>query len=190
MGDRAPTNPLLWVTGAGPGEQEKAARNHTHEKVGGTWKRMRRWAIRQLGDETQAEEVLQEAVYTVARASHVSSIMRPDAYVAKAVARQLDRFLAKDELMDFVGTADDVESVMGVPEKDWVKELDDRVFMEEFLAAMDEESRVICHKWLRGDEWKEIAGDVGCSVQHAKDKLRNAIGSTKKRLLGPGSTRP
>ena len=92
--------------------------------------------------------------------------------------------------MDFVGSADDVESVMGIPEKDWVKELDDRLFMEEFLAAMDEESRVICHKWLRGDEWKEIAGDVGCSVQHAKDKLRNAIGSTKKRLLVPGSTKP
>ena len=39
-----------------------------------------------------------------------------------------------------------------------MKELEDRVFMEEFLAAMDEESRAICHQWLRGDEWKEIAG--------------------------------
>ena len=71
-----------------------------------------------------------------------------------------------------------------------VNDLEDRVFIQEFLAAMDEESRVICHKWLRGDEWKEIASDAGCSVQHAKDKLRYAIESTKKRLLGPGSSRP
>ena len=55
---------------------------------------------------------------------------------------------------------------------------------------MDEESRVICEMWLSGDEWKDIASDVGCSVQHAKDKLRHAIESTKKRLLGPGSSKP
>ncbi|MGO8789792.1 MAG: hypothetical protein ACLQVL_20735 [Terriglobia bacterium] len=116
--------------------------------------------------------------------------MEPHAYVAKAVARSVANILTRNEPVDFVCSADDIESVMGVPEKDWVKELDDRVFMEEFLAAMDEESRVICHKWLRGDDWKEIAGGVVCSVQYAKDKFRNALGSTKKRLLGPGSTKP
>lgn len=188
MGDRASTNPLLWVTGGGTGEKGKGFPSHTPEKLRDTWERMRRWAVRRLGDESQAEEALQEAAFRVARASHTTSIAEPDAYVAKAVARSVTKILVTEEPLDFVGTADDVETVMGAPEKDWVKELEDRVFMEEFLAAMDEESRVICHRWLRRDDWKEIAGDLGCSVQHAKDKLRHAIESTKKRLLGPGKS--
>jgi DNA-directed RNA polymerase specialized sigma24 family protein len=186
MRDQASTNPLLWVTGDAPREQAKDSAGHKHEKLKSTWQRMQRWAVRRLGDESKAEEALQEATLRVAKASHATSIVEPDAYVAKAVARSVTKFLVTEEPVDFVGTAGDVETVMGIPEKDWVKELEDRVFMEEFLAAMDEESRAICHKWLRGDEWKEIAGDLGCSVQHAKDKLRHAIESTKKRLLGPG----
>ena len=106
------------------------------------------------------------------------------------MVREVRRLVAKDELLEYAGTSHDLVAFERPPEKSWVKELEDRVFMEEFLAGMDEESRAICHKWLRGDEWKEIAGDVGCSVQHAKDKLRYAIESTKKRLLGPGSTNP
>jgi len=186
MADRASINPLPWVTGANAREHERLLTSPTHDKVAGTWKRMRNWAIRQLGSESQAEDALQEAAFSVARAGHASTILRPDAYVAKTVLRKVDEVIAQNEPVDYVGSADDVETVMGIPEKDWVKELEDHVFMEEFLAAMDDESRAICHKWLRGDEWKEIADDLGCSVQHAKDKLRRAIESTKKRLLGPG----
>ena len=57
--------------------------------------------------------------------------------------------------------------------------------MQEFLAAMDEESRVICHMWLRGDEWKEIASDLGCSVQHARDKL--SLRHRKYQEAAPGT---
>jgi len=186
MGDRASINPLLWITGGETEKGEKEFTNPAHAKLKGTWQRMRRWAVRRLRDEGQAEDALQEAAFRVARASHSSAIAQPDAYVATAVARSVTNILTEDEPLDFVGSAEDVESFMGLPKKDSAKELEDRIFMEEFLAAMDEESREICQKWLRRDEWKDIAVDVGCSVQQAKDKLRNAIESTKKRLLGPG----
>ena len=189
MGDRTSTNPLLWVTESGPQEHGKVFPTHRHEKLKDMWQRMRGWAVRRLGDETQAEEALQEAILNVAKASRGTSIVKPGAYAAKAAARSVTKFLLTEEPVDFVGNADDVETAMGIPEKDWVKELEDHIFMEEFLAAMDEESRAICHRWLRRDDWKEIAGDLGCSVQHAKDKLRHAIESTKKRLLGPGKSK-
>jgi len=186
MGDRASINPLLWITGGETEKGEKESTNPAHDKLKRTWQRMRRWAVRRLRDEGQAEDALQEAAFRVVRASHSSAIAQPDAYVATAVARSVTNILAEDEPLDFVGSAEDVESLMGLPKKDSAKELEDRIFMEEFLAAMDEQSREICQKWLRRDEWNDIADDVGCSVQQAKDKLRNAIESTKKRLLGPG----
>jgi len=127
---------------------------------------------------------------SVAKLGERSSIRRPDAYVATAVVRKVRKLVAKEKVVEYAGSSQDLAARGSIPEKDWVKELEDHVFMEEFLAAMDEESRVICEMWLSGDEWKEIASDVGCSVQHAKDKLRHAIESTKKRLLGPGSSKP
>jgi len=133
---------------------------------------------------------LDQVAKSVAKVGERSSIRRPDAYLPAAVVRKVRKLVAKEEVVEYAGSSQDLAARGSIPEKDWVKELEDRIFMEEFLAAMDEESRAICHKWLRGDEWKEIASDVGCSVQHAKDKLRYAIDSTKKRLLGPGSSKP
>ena len=153
---------------------------------------MRRWAVRQLGDEAQAEEALTGSDVHVAKGE--STLLHPPTRMLMCCQSRGSRGHGDSSRKTNCWTLSAPQTMSSLlwalPEKDWVKELEDRVFMEEFLAAMDEESRVICHKWLRGDEWKEIAGDVGCSVQHAKDKLRNAIESTKKRLLGPGSTNP
>ena len=126
----------------------------------------------------------------MAKLGERSSIRRPDAYVAAAVVRNVRKVVAKEEAVEYAGSSHDLAALGTIPEKDWVKALQDHIFMQEFLAAMDEESRLICEMWLSDDEWEDIASDVGCSVQHAKDKLRYAIESTKKRLLGPGSSKP
>ena len=190
MRERLPTNPLFWITEGGSGEQEGTLRAQKQDSLRRAWNRLWTYAVRQLGDTAAADEALDRVAKSVAKVGQRSSIRRADAYLAAGVVREVRRLVAKDELLEYAGTAHDLAAFERPAEKNWVKELEDRVFMEEFLAGMDEESRVICHKWLRGDEWKEIAGDVGCSVQHAKDKLRYAIESTKKRLLGPGSANP
>ncbi len=185
MGERSPTNPLLWLSEAQPREEGDALTGKKHESFKRAWKRLWSYAFRQLGDPAEADETLDRVAMSVARVGQRTLIRRTDAYLAAGVVREVRRLTAKSELVEYAGASHELVAFERAPEKDWVKELDDRVFMKEFLAAMDEESRVICHMWLRGDEWKEIASDLGCSVQHAKDKLRYAIESTKKRLLGP-----
>jgi len=187
MGEGSPTNPLLWI----PEANERAtAPKGQHESLARAWKRLWSYAVHELRDTAAADETMDQVAKSVAKVGERSSIRRPDAYVATAVVRKVRKLVAKEKVVEYAGSSHDLAARRSIPEKDSVKELENRIFMGEFLASMDEESRVICEMWLSGDEWKDIASDVGCSVQHAKDKLRHAIESTKKRLLGPGSSKP
>ena len=138
MGEGSPTNPLLWI----PETNDRAtARKGQHESLARAWKRLWSYAVHELRDTAAADETLDQVAKSVAKVGERSSIRRPDAYLPAAVVRKVRKLVAKEEVVEYAGSSHDLAARGSIPEKDWVKELEHHVFMEEFLAAMDEESR-------------------------------------------------
>ena len=50
---------------------------------------------------------------------------------------------------------------------------------------MDMETRDLFFKWVRGDEWEEIAGDLGISANAAQHRLRYGIEKARERVFQP-----
>jgi hypothetical protein len=55
---------------------------------------------------------------------------------------------------------------------------------------MDMETRDLFFKWVRGDEWEEIAGDLGISVNAAQHRLRYGIQKARERVFQPTNVKP
>jgi hypothetical protein len=55
---------------------------------------------------------------------------------------------------------------------------------------MDRETRDLFFKWVRGDEWEEIASDLGISVNAAQHRLRYGIEKGRERVFQSTNRKP
>ena len=134
--------------------------------------------------------MVQAVVHAAVIANHREAIVHPDAYLFKAILREVGKRLRGNEQVTYVGTLSDLEFVKDSSDAEWAKSLVDHLFIQEFTSAMDDEAREVYFKWAKKDSWEEIAKDLGCSVQSAKDRLRHGILRAKRRLLTPRVVKP
>jgi hypothetical protein len=60
----------------------------------------------------------------------------------------------------------------GYSEYDSVADLENRILLEEILGFMDDDTRRLLFRWVRDDDWEEIAADLGISINTAQHRLR------------------
>ena len=180
MGKTLSAGRFLWMDSKGDGG---GVPDGLRDSVKRNWNRFLGYATRKLGNRDQAEEVVRDVVHAAVVANHRDLVAHPDGYLFKAVLRAVRRRLRGDARVTYVGSLGELESVKDAVDVDWVKNLEDHLFVQEFVSAMDDETRDIYLRWANEESWADIAGELGCSIQSSKDKLRNGIRRAKRRLF-------
>ena len=88
------------------------------------------------------------------------------------------------------GSPKELEGLKGAWDTSWVAELHKRILVQELIGFMDMETRDLFFKWVRGDEWEEIAGDLGISANAAQHRLRYGIEKARERVFQSTNRKP
>ncbi len=153
------------------------------EAAPGTWRAGLAYAARYLGDTALAAEVVEGVAQSAAKAHRNKPIKNPDSYVLSGIVRRVKKLLAREQRIEYVGSLEELESLKAAQDATWVAELDKRILIQELIGFMDRETRDLFFKWVRGDEWEEIAGDLGISANAAQHRLRYGIEKARERVF-------
>ena len=156
----------------------------------GTWRAGVAYAVRYLGDAAVAADVVEGVVHSAAKAHRHKPIKNPDSYVLSGIVRRVKKLLAREQRIEYRGSLEELEGLKGAWDTNWVAELDKRILVQELVGFMDSEMRDLFFKWVRGDEWKEIAGDLGISANAAQHRLRYGIEKARERVFQSTNRKP
>jgi DNA-directed RNA polymerase specialized sigma24 family protein len=160
------------------------------EAAPGTWRAGLAYAVRHLGDTAVAADIVEGVVHSAAKAHRHKPIKNPDSYLLSGIVRRVKKLLAREQRVEYRGSLEELEGLKGAWDTNWVAELDNRILVQQLVGFMDRETKDLFLKWVRGDEWEEIAGDLGISVNAAQHRLRYGLEKARERVLQPTNERP
>jgi len=157
---------------------EEAARR-TREKAN-------RYAARHLGDGLQGEEILDDVLQSAIAAASRNKIERPEGYLFRGVVRRVWDLLAHKPRVEYVGSSPDLDAVSRSGIGSSADEVERNLLVQEVIALMDDETRLIYFRRSRGDLWNTIAADLQTSEAAAQERFRYGIEKVRARVVGPG----
>ena len=133
------------------------------------WERARLVVIRYLAEDTEAPEILEDAVDAASRAmGNDQSIQFFEAYLLTSVARESVRRLRRNQRIVYMDIAD-LERLAGAVSMDLDRQLDDAKRIEVFRACMDEQGRKMYDLRVLDYDWRSIAKLTGYGDAHSAE---------------------
>lgn len=147
------------------------------------WERARLVVIRYLAEDTEAPEILEDAVDSASRVlGKRQSIQFFEAYLLRSVARESARRLRKSKRISYLDNAD-LERLAGTISNDLDRELDEAKRIEVFRACIDEQGRTMYDLRVLNYDWRSIARLTGYSDAHSAEvQFRKKIDKAVDRL--------
>ena len=189
----------LWVSGVGdharksPGRKDDYRRDVPNPLIDAaqrTWRDALAYATRHLGDTARAANVVDSVVRSAAKAHRQKPIERPQSYLLSGVRRRVKKLLAREQRIEYVGGLEELENFKAAQNTDWVADLDNRILLEEIIGFMDQDTRRLLFRWVRDDDWEDIAADLGISINTAQHRLRYGIEKARRRAFQSGTSEP
>lgn len=162
------------------------------------WERARGVVTRYLAEDTEAAEILDDAVDA---ASRVMSDQQPirsfEAYLLTSVTRESIRRFRRNKRVIYIDSAD-LERLAGAASIDLDRQLDDAKRIRVFRACLDEHGRVMYDLRVVGYNWRSVARLTGYADAHSAEvqfhkKIHRALERFwtyhKSRLKPPGGER-
>ena len=106
-----------------------------------------------------------------------------DYYLFWAFTRRLNRLLATEPKITYVGSVKDLEALAGARDEDWVSSLEDELFLKEALSCMNKRTRHMFFQRQCGYSWGEIASNLGISINSAHVQFSCDVRKIRKRIL-------
>jgi len=147
------------------------------------WERARLVVIRYLAEDTEAPEILEDAVDSASRVlGKRQSIQFFEAYLLRSVARESVRRLRRSRRISYLDNAD-LERLAGTVSSDLDRELDEAKRIEVFRACIDEQGRTMYDLRVLNYNWRSIARLTGYSDAHSAEvQFRKKIDKAVDRL--------
>src|SRR5438105_12153709 len=141
-------------------------------------------AERLLVDPAVAANLLEEAAATVSRAlkaknTHERPIQDLESYLFRAFLRRLNRAKKRQSL---VAEAVEFQAFLSRTSNDPRRELEMKIFIDEFLMRCDPVMRDVLCRRLERCSWKEIARAYRISTHAAESKFSQALQRVRKKL--------
>lgn len=186
MKDGIEDDPTLWIE-----SRDKLGRPIDAEILSvarRSWKRVLTFARQQGLDEAVAAGVLERATQTLSSVWGRHPQLRKqvknlDDYFFWVVAHRLNRRVAKQPPVEYVGSIDDLDLMRASRDSDWVAQFEREFLLEELAGQMDEETRYILDLRAEGGSWNEIARKLGVRRNTAQVKLIRGIEKARKRIM-------
>jgi hypothetical protein len=106
-----------------------------------TWRRVLAYAQRQGQDTSRTAEIFETVVRLLSKALRRRSslggeIRRPEDYLFRAFTRRLNRFLAREPKITYVGSTETLEFLADARDEDWVSTLENEVLLKEAIRRV------------------------------------------------------
>ena len=193
MEDHLEARGRFWVSGAGKrrGKASRAQDDATTPlgTAQRTWHSALHYASRHLGDSARASEIVEEVAYSAAEAREQGEIKNPDSYLFSGVVRRVRRLLEKDSRVEYIGSSTELARLERTRDGESPSRLEKHILANEVMDLVNEHDRNILLRWSRGDEWDEIAEDLGTTVNGAQCRLCRALEKARERVLGSKNTK-
>jgi hypothetical protein len=192
MDERSRARPLFWVKPEDP-EGEPISRELL-DAAEAIFSRVVYLTGQMLNDEARAPQVLEAAVYSVWRRMSNQSpgqpITSPEAYLFRAVVRELADIRAKESRLQYGHSTEDLSRLADRGGDDWVKSLERAIDVEVLLSHADRRTRALYEFWSAGDSWKAVAKHMGiANAENARALFRYGIRRAWERLIRRGRSR-
>jgi len=153
------------------------------------WARMVSYAQRYEQDSSVAADILETALRATSkvRRAHQQSgkpIRNLDSYLYVAFVRRFNRHLAKQPKIEYVGSVQDLDSLISVQTRGNLPTIEDDLLVRESLQYMNQRARRTF--FLRGSggySWKETARFLGTSANSAQVLFNQAVGKGRARIM-------
>ncbi len=186
MEDKGPTRPLLWVNPNDKrGEPIPEALIQAAHRI---FSRVVYLTNQFLHDEASAPQILEESVHAVWEVirskSEDEQILSFEAYLFRAVVRNLGQRRARESRISYGYTLEDLER-LSASRNDWVPAITVELQVEELLSYANQRTRELYLHQAIGDSWNQTAKEMGISSgDNARKLFRYGIARALERLLG------
>jgi len=171
-------------------ESGHAIRFDVREAAHRIWRVACAKARQELGDTSDAPELLETAIKSVSQYLDRKNVplysSELDGLLVLAFCRYLRRLARRRRRIEAVGNGAELDEMLHVPRL--FDEVDRRLFLEQLSHELSKKSRGVLRLRLDGYEWREIAQMVGMTVTAVKASFWRDVRKAQLRLLGARGT--
>ena len=158
------------------------------------WPRALSYAQRYQQDSSVAADILEAVLRTTSRVKRArqksgNPIRNLDTYVYVAFVRRFKRCLARQPMIQFVGSLQDVDTLLGIRTSKSAHTVEDELLAKELLQYMSQRTQQSFYLRTNGYSWKETARFLKTTANSAQVLFNKEIGKLRSRILkvkGPG----
>ena len=160
------------------------------------WGRVRSYAERHQQDSAKAADILEVVLLSLSRARRAhrksgSTIRNLDTYLYVAFVRRLNRHVARQPKIQFVGSLQDLEALSGIQTRGKPPLVEDELLVNELLRYANRRTRDMFFLRTSGYSWKEVARILRTTANSAQVLFNNGIGKARTSITKlKGSARP
>jgi hypothetical protein len=142
--------------------------------------------------ELVAKQVWEQVLRSVAKTRQRNSDHRPPisdlrSYLVGAFIHRFNRALLheqrRQETIELVSSALDLERIEGAQDATWVEELERAITIRQITSRMDGWTKKVWQARAYGYSWKEIARWLGVTEQQAKMKFQYGLEKTRASIV-------
>lgn len=151
------------------------------------WARVRSYAERYQQDSAKAADILEVVLLSLSRARRAhrksgSPIRNLDSYLYVAFVRRLNRHVARQPKIQFVGSLQDLEALSGIQTRGKPPLVEDEFLVNELLKYANRRTRDMFFLRTSGYSWKEVARILRTTANSAQVLFNNGIGKARARI--------
>jgi len=160
------------------------------------WARVRSYAERHQQDSAKAADILEVVLLSLSRARRAhrksaSPIRNLDSYLYVAFVRRLNRHVARQPKIQFVGSLQDLEALSGTQTRSKPPIVEDELLVRELLRYTNRRTRDMFFLRTSGYSWREVARILRTTANSAQVLFNTGIGKARARIMKQkGSARP
>ena len=186
MKDGIEDDPTLWIE-----SRDKLGRPIDAEILSvarRSWKRVLTFARQQGLDEAVEAGVLERATQTLSSVWGRHPQLREqvknlDDYFFWVVAHRLNRHVAKQPPVEYVGSTEELDLVRSSNASDWVARFENELLLSELSNSFNVQERSISDLRAMGRSWKEVGKALGIRPNTAQVLFLRAVERARKSLM-------
>jgi len=152
------------------------------------WPRAVSYARRYQQDSSVAADILEKVLLatsrvTRARQKSCNPIRNLDSYLYVAFVRRLNRHVARQPKIEFVGSLQDLDALSSVHTQGSPPTVEDELLVRELLKCMSGQPRDMFFLRTSGYSWKEVARFLGTTANSAQVLFNKGVAKVRGRIM-------
>jgi DNA-directed RNA polymerase specialized sigma24 family protein len=152
------------------------------------WPRAVSYARRYQQDSSVAADILEKVLLATSRVTRArqksgNPIRNLDSYLYVAFVRRLNRRLARQPKIEFVGSLQDLDALSSVQTQGSRPTVEDELLVRELLKHMTGHPRDMFFLRTSGYSWKEVARFLGTTANSAQVLFNKGLAKVRGRVM-------